>query len=331
MPHKRRALLCANVVSSQWLHSLPKHTCRSYYNVRKLPPSAPSAGPPLDEQEHNVDIDRPSRALPTSPYLDPRVTEQKLSAAYKYAKPRQDPSDQTEFQRRLARNPYAQALSTAVRHCSYSQTRLPQHFLLPFATAFETREEAGKITKLAPTITLLGKEKKPACKTHLLGSRAILRRMSRKKTWQRLISREMHERFNVKAKGEWRWPEDIEDIVLQHLRSDVVAKLRWAFDMANANLVMPVDAAKLASGEHACTLRLAASASSSSNADASDTTPLFDLPVLLGDEFLTKLIQGTRFAENDCVVVADSHLTVSARMRLLRLQDFLDDETKWTS
>jgi hypothetical protein len=79
------------------------------------------------------------RELPLSPYMDPEL----LSARKKYRQPKQPPSKTpTDFQKQLARNPYALALATPIRACRVTLHHLPRYFLQDFNVVEhpETRE-----------------------------------------------------------------------------------------------------------------------------------------------------------------------------------------------
>ncbi|KAH8595773.1 hypothetical protein B0O99DRAFT_142257 [Bisporella sp. PMI_857] len=67
--------------------------------------------------------------LPMSPFMDPEYIEAK--AKHHVAKPRPS-SDLTEFQKRLAKNPYAQMLATPPRQCHITKVLLPSYFLQGF-------------------------------------------------------------------------------------------------------------------------------------------------------------------------------------------------------
>ncbi|KAI4203962.1 MAG: hypothetical protein LQ348_001345 [Seirophora lacunosa] len=70
--------------------------------------------------------------LPLSPLIDPKL--QAARNRYKARKP--EPSrEPSEFQKKLAKNPYALALATPVRNCAITGVRLPNQFLLDFGLA----------------------------------------------------------------------------------------------------------------------------------------------------------------------------------------------------
>ncbi|KAL8986378.1 MAG: hypothetical protein Q9205_000158 [Flavoplaca limonia] len=64
-----------------------------------------------------------------SPLLDPNL----LAARNRYKVPKPEPSSEASaFQKKLQKNPYAQALATPVRQCAITGARLPNFFLLDF-------------------------------------------------------------------------------------------------------------------------------------------------------------------------------------------------------
>ncbi|KAL8766113.1 MAG: hypothetical protein Q9209_007011 [Squamulea sp. 1 TL-2023] len=67
--------------------------------------------------------------LPLSPLLDPNL----LAARNRYKVPKPEPDGElSAFQKKLRKNPYAQALATPVRQCAVTGSRLPKFFLLDF-------------------------------------------------------------------------------------------------------------------------------------------------------------------------------------------------------
>ncbi|QSZ34718.1 hypothetical protein DSL72_007573 [Monilinia vaccinii-corymbosi] len=70
------------------------------------------------------------RELPLSPLMDPVF----LEARNRYSAPKPKPSkERTDFQKQLAKNPYALALATPVRQCSATLLSLPSFFLQDFS------------------------------------------------------------------------------------------------------------------------------------------------------------------------------------------------------
>ncbi|KAF1352182.1 hypothetical protein BDV97DRAFT_397224 [Delphinella strobiligena] len=310
-------------LSQQCLRNFSHSSCNRRYNPRR------AASPPtLPEHEGQLDPSRPSQALPLPPILDSKVISAKRRLTNSLPKPPQNVADLTDFQKRLAANPYAQALATPVRSCSFTEARLPQHFLLPLKTEFHRQEGSKDTTKLLPTLTLQTEKTSRGLKTSVINSRALLNRLGKKKAFHRLINRDMHDRFKVKDKRNWSWPEGIDSLVLQHLRQSVFAKLKWAFDTPTARLVTSLEKLGEGSADASCTLLLRRD--ECSTAVDGDLLPAFDLNILLGEDLVTLLVQGTSFADCRAVALADSHPTTAMRVRLLKLQAFMDDSIERT-
>lgn len=149
----------------------------------------------------------------------------------------------------------------------------------------------------------------------------MLRLLDKKKNWHRLINRDIQDYYRMRDKKDWTWPTDMDMLVLQHLRQEVVAKLAWAFRMPRAGLVAPMDELDAGSSEAACILRLRIHEGSVAN---DHDIPVFDIQALLGEDSVKELILDTEFADADAVAVANSQPTTVMRVRLLRLQDFLN-------
>ncbi|KAL8999479.1 MAG: hypothetical protein Q9169_001684 [Polycauliona sp. 2 TL-2023] len=74
--------------------------------------------------------------LPLSPLMDPDL----LAGRNRYKVPKSQPgSDLSAFQKKLLKDPYAQALATPVRQCAVTGSRLPNFFLLNFGLIPHTR------------------------------------------------------------------------------------------------------------------------------------------------------------------------------------------------
>lgn len=176
-----------------------------------------------------------------------------------------------------------------------------------------------------PTLTLQTIKTSRGPKTSVINSRALLSRLGKKKAFHRLINRDMHDRFKVKDKRDWSWPEGIDSLVLQHLRQSLFAKLKWAFDTPKARLISPMEKLGEDTAGESCTLLLRRDDDGSSTAEEQVSPTAFDLKVLLGEDLVTLLIQGTSFADCRAVALADSQHTTAMHVRLMKLQAFMDD------
>ncbi|KAL8842662.1 MAG: hypothetical protein Q9170_000437 [Blastenia crenularia] len=85
--------------------------------------------------------------LPMSPLMNPDLQ----AARNRYKTPKPEPSGElSDFQKRLSKNIYAQALATPVRNCAVTGVRLPNHFLLNFGlTPHPKTDKPWQMPKLA--------------------------------------------------------------------------------------------------------------------------------------------------------------------------------------
>jgi hypothetical protein len=71
------------------------------------------------------------RELPISPYMDPEAIAAKEKYRATKLKPRPN-HELTQFQNRIAKNPYARALASPIRYCRVTNVALPRFFLQDF-------------------------------------------------------------------------------------------------------------------------------------------------------------------------------------------------------
>ncbi|KAK1770703.1 hypothetical protein QBC33DRAFT_512439 [Phialemonium atrogriseum] len=94
--------------------------------------------------------------------MDPSFHE----ARTRFSNPKapESPTQQkTKFQRKLERNPYAQALASPIRHCSVTGVVLPRYFLQDFNLV--THPETGQPWWISPSLTSDEKPRTPAEQT----------------------------------------------------------------------------------------------------------------------------------------------------------------------
>lgn len=91
----------------QCLRNFSQSSCNRRYDPRR------AASPPtLPEHEDQLAPSRPSQALPLPPILDSKVINVKRSFTNSLPKPAQNATDLTDFQKRLAANPYGTCPNT---------------------------------------------------------------------------------------------------------------------------------------------------------------------------------------------------------------------------
>ncbi|KAI5201110.1 hypothetical protein E4T39_05384 [Aureobasidium subglaciale] len=199
-------------------------------------------------------------------------------------------------------------------HSSHSrlfEEQLPSHYLLPFTTVFRREKDDKLVPYLAPV-----EESRQTSRSYILNSRQLLDRLGQKKTWQRLLGHDL--KFGLKNRNEYKWPSDVDHIILSQLRNCAVRKLFWVLD--KPNLVVSMESGKeFPSSASVLHLRTDSNSRCRSYAGATE----YQLSVLLGEEALTNLLKSTRFAESDALVLVQSYMTMSAHAALARLSTFM--------
>lgn len=206
-----------------------------------------------------------SLSLPLSPLMDQGL----LRARNRYRNRKTEPSSEpTEFQKKLLKNPYAQALATPVRSCSLTNVRLPSHFLLDFGLAPHPRTgKPWQIPKLAldPNVTTPGDASKfdrPASASYkddvaTNPSGSSTKRPARAVAGNHVISQKAAITFvsNIKRKSffqmvphRWKldtrfktddlvWREDMDDFILELMRKKAVKLLQYLSSRPSAYIV----------------------------------------------------------------------------------------------
>ncbi|KAL9587507.1 MAG: hypothetical protein Q9212_000209 [Teloschistes hypoglaucus] len=206
--------------------------------------------------------------LPLSPLMDPEL--QAGRNRYKTRKP-EPSSEPSEFQKKLQKNPYAQALSTPVRSCALTGARLPSYFLLDFGLALHPRTgKPWQMPKLAidsHTASLHRtsrpdddteqrqsafsgpdtnndaasngrKSARAVAGSHILSQRSSLKLMSslKHRTMSQLIPLRWKQDGRFKAQ-EIIWREDMDTFVLDLMRRKIVKLLKYLSSRPAAYIV----------------------------------------------------------------------------------------------
>ncbi|KAK6003682.1 hypothetical protein QM012_009453 [Aureobasidium pullulans] len=243
--------------------------------------------------------------LPVSPALQP--------SKQRPAREQQPLESLTPFRKAVAANPYANALATPVRQCNFTAARLPSHHLLPFATIFRRHDNDKLVPYLAPV-----DKSRQTFRAYVLNSRQLLSHLGQKKNWQRLLGHDL--KFGLKNRNDYRWPSQMDEIILSRLRSSVVQKMAWLLSKPNAKFIMPFEFSTECPSS-ACVLHLRKESQPLSLSDP--TISQYQLLDLLGQETLAELIKDTSFVEKDALILAQSYMTVSAHVAIARLSTFL--------
>ncbi|EKD12429.1 uncharacterized protein L3040_001041 [Drepanopeziza brunnea f. sp. 'multigermtubi'] len=102
---------------------------------------ASTVKPPSDpkiEEDQDLEPTFKRRPLPVPPLMNPAFL--KAREKHKLRKPRPS-KEPTDFQRQLAKNPYALALATPIRRCLLTNVKLPAYFLQDFMVMLDPLTE----------------------------------------------------------------------------------------------------------------------------------------------------------------------------------------------
>ncbi|KAI4167825.1 MAG: hypothetical protein LQ343_006897 [Gyalolechia ehrenbergii] len=210
--------------------------------------------------EHEALKESPSSLqLPLSPLMDPTLQGARNRYRVRKPEPSGEPSD---FQKRLSKNPYAQALATPVRSCSVTNVRLPSYFLLDFGLTPHPRtgkpwqipifaldpnvsvpNEASRSVQVseqssdasseddAATDSAAPSTKRPAravAGSHVVSQRAAMKFMSdvKRKSYLQMVPHrwKLDTRFKT---DDLVWREDMDVFVLDLMRKKAVRLLKY--------------------------------------------------------------------------------------------------------
>ncbi|KAL8943611.1 MAG: hypothetical protein Q9216_000976 [Gyalolechia sp. 2 TL-2023] len=193
--------------------------------------------------------------LPLSPLMDPRF--QRARDRYRVRKP-EPTGELSDFQKKLSKNPYAQALATPVRSCSLTNLRLPSYFLLDFGLTPHPRTgKPWQIPTLAldQNVSVSGETSRPVRPTdasnendaatdssapsakrparavagsHVISQRAAMKFMSKvkRRSFMQMVPHrwKLDTRFNI---DDLVWREDMDAFVLDLMRRKAVKLLKY--------------------------------------------------------------------------------------------------------
>ncbi|KAL8851588.1 MAG: hypothetical protein Q9221_003520 [Calogaya cf. arnoldii] len=202
--------------------------------------------------------------LPLSPLLDPDL----LAARHRYKLPKPESSSEpSAFQKKLQKNPYAQALATPVRQCALTGSRLPDYFLVDFGLTPHPR--TGKpwqmpqlavdtnvvtsdvvstvksteqdVTPSHPAVEPTASPKRSAqtaAGSHIIANQAAIKLISTLK--QRSYVQMLPQRWKLDARfkvDQIVWREDMDTLVLGLLRKKVTKLLKYLSSQPAAYIV----------------------------------------------------------------------------------------------
>ncbi|KZF25024.1 hypothetical protein L228DRAFT_243802 [Xylona heveae TC161] len=203
----------------------------------------------------NENYQTQDQKLPLPPILDP--VAQEATRKYRAPKPRPENNkhDRTPFQQKLAQNPYAIALSTPIRMCSVTATRLPRFFLINYGLIahpttgtpwylpenIETVGSRGSSQQQAGAVKPANGEtesegvkdgkdenvqEKRGLGTYVLARQDLLRVLTHAKgrRWQQIIPHRQREMLRSSMK-DIVWRNDMDEFVTVLLRQVVMRRL----------------------------------------------------------------------------------------------------------
>ncbi|KAK6585388.1 hypothetical protein PZA11_002115 [Diplocarpon coronariae] len=136
---------CSTIIR-RWISETPDSNPRPQLRTQSKSSGASSSLQSPDTNTYNPDIPETQhlessfkrRSLPVSPFMDPAFLQAKKKYRIRKPEPSKTP---TEFQRQLAKNPYALALATPVRRCLLTKVKLPKYFLQDFMVMLEPKTQ----------------------------------------------------------------------------------------------------------------------------------------------------------------------------------------------
>ncbi|KAL8821956.1 MAG: hypothetical protein Q9223_000114 [Gallowayella weberi] len=201
--------------------------------------------------------------LPLSPLMDPNL--QAARNRYKAPKPATS-GELSAFQKKLRKNPYAQALATPLRQCTLTGTRLPEFFFLRFGLAphpqtgkpwimpsiavdahdistIESREpnsaasdDIGAANNATPSAP--GKPVRTAAGAHIIAKQSTIRLIPAFKT--RVYFQTLPLRWKQDAGfkiDQIVWRKDMDTFVLELMRKNIVRLLQYLSGRSAAYIV----------------------------------------------------------------------------------------------
>ncbi|KAM3417733.1 hypothetical protein BST61_g5966 [Cercospora zeina] len=292
-----------------------------------------------------------SRALPVPEILDPLY----LEARHKHKKPKErqtahtsetsKPRPLTPFQVELAVNPYARALSTTVRQCSLTRTRLPMNFLFPFGLFMPRQGGSGEGTtkphfkplkgygyRTVPPPGLVGHVSYVLAKNSVVQSLGG-RKARRTGPWVRIADQKTKHDYaaliekpgegSVKPSAEWEWDDKMAENVLHILRAGVVSGLEYAHPHG---LIKRVNEVEVKNASAVVRFKGTGPEDDARDLLTNEWTHVakFDLAELCDDSERDYLMKKLGI-EDDIMVVVKGLKSLKASVALGRLQNYVDN------
>ncbi|KAL8733801.1 MAG: hypothetical protein Q9181_003449 [Wetmoreana brouardii] len=316
---------------------------------------------------HTPDDIEATSPLPLSPLMDSNL--QAARNRYKTCKP--EPSGEpSEFQKKLWKNPYAQALATPVRSCTLTGVRLPSSFLLDFGlTPHPTTGKPWQLPKLLVDSNINDTRKTSNSSGHLeqgmppsveddpgaespsrkpvrtvAGSYIIAQRPAvkllsnlKQKTYMQMIPQRWKQDGRFKAE-EIVWRQDMDNFVLELMRRKTVKLLKYLSSQPAAYIVACEGyediqnkhqlGAVLWLGEPDNDQRSTSSEESPPpyammEYRSSGPIPLYNLPALLGLDYLHQLRDSGQSFNRALAVIKQKRNTTHTQLQLWELMGYM--------
>lgn len=249
----------------------------------------------------------------------------------------------------------AHALATPIRQCNITKARLPAHFLQSFSTVIaaaptpspvnEQQEEevtsaaslsTSSKSRLLPTLlpspsptTSLPQPISTGTSSYVLNRRDMLSHLTRRDRWSAIVTPRMQDAYaklagkkRVKVEKEWRWDEDMPDLVLSKLRGEVVERLKWCLADEQRKLLVPV--AEIEDKVVAAVLEVRPGVEGEGERmSVPPVHAVYNLPELLGDEAFSQLLLPETLKESTQLAILQHPRTVKLLLALDILRAYI--------
>ncbi|KAH6686475.1 hypothetical protein F5X68DRAFT_276477 [Plectosphaerella plurivora] len=304
-------------------------------------------------------IHTPAGDLPISPVMDPDWIEARQRFKTPKPKPTTSPSSMGRFRKKLAQNPFAQALATEWRMDGASRLGLPRYFLQDFKVVAhpetkrpwwtpgdldaipehdnipedETSEAYGAPQRLKSQHSPVGYISAHKGLIHSLGASRSKNRLGGQHIAM-IVSRVRFTRNGIIPKLVWR--PDMDEFVLDEMRRRIVDDLLHLARLDREHL-MPCPGWEEINkdvSQRGCVLWRAAAGGDPpgplavldiEGASFERSVPVHNLDALLGPDHLKRLIEGADMFSDNALVLVRKKMSLRVQMRLWKLQGYLAD------
>ncbi|KAL8783029.1 MAG: hypothetical protein Q9213_004926 [Squamulea squamosa] len=307
--------------------------------------------------------------LPLSPLLDPDL----LAARNRYKVPKLEPGGElSAFQKKLHKNPYAQALATPVRQCAVTGSRLPKFFLLDFgfsphpktgepwqmpklaittnagnsshASTVETTEENQIISDPAIVAAdTIQRSARTAAGSHIIAQQSALRMVStlKHKSYMQIIPQRWKLDARFKA-DQIVWRKDMDTFILDLMQRVVTKTLRYLSSQPAAYIVPCQDYESIQDRHQPGAVLWLGQDEGNETAmlskedpppyamveyRSSGYIPLYNLPTLLGPEYMYQLRDTIESFRGTLAVIKGKRNTTGCQMQLWKLMGYMATDT----